>query len=90
MYCSFALGHQHVLRFVSVNDSKSLYNTVYYIMILNIKFQLQMQDINQHIDSQKTLHSSPSQASYGVSFVGILEKNDHVIKMFDCFFSHQI
>ena len=32
----------------------------------------------------KTLHTSPSRASYGVSYVSILEGNDLVIKGFDC------
>ena len=37
-------------------------------------------------NSQKTLHSSPSRASYGVSFISILEKNDSVIKRLYCRF----
>ena len=40
--------------------------------------------LDQTLNSQKTLHSSPSRASYGVSFVSILEKIYRVIKMFDC------
>ena len=32
------------------------------------------------INSQKTLQISPVRASYGVSFVSILEKNEHIIK----------
>ena len=33
-----------------------------------------MQEIDQTMNSQKTLHSSPSRVSYGVPFVSILEK----------------
>ena len=36
------------------------------------------------INSQKTLHISPSRASYGVSIVIILEKTDHVITAPHC------
>ena len=43
-----------------------------------------MQNINQTLDSQKTLHSSPSRASYGVSIVRILEKIDRVITAPHC------
>ena len=32
------------------------------------------------MDSQKTPHTSPLRASYGVSLVSLLEKRDHVIK----------
>ena len=37
-------------------------------------------ETNQTQNSQKTLHSSPSRARYGVSFVSILVRNDPVIR----------
>ena len=43
-----------------------------------------MQNINQILNSQKTLHISPSWASYGVSIVGIWEKNGRVIMALHC------
>ena len=42
------------------------------------------QDINQSLDSRKTLHTSPSQASYGVSIVRMLKKIDCVITAPHC------
>ena len=36
------------------------------------------QKIDQGLHSQKTLHTSPSRVSYGVSIVSILEKTDHI------------
>ena len=38
-----------------------------------------MQDIHKIRNSQRTLHTSPSRASYEVSFVNILEKIGHLI-----------
>ena len=38
--------------------------------------------MDQALDSQKTPHTSPLRASYGMSFVSILMKNDRVIKGF--------
>ena len=43
-----------------------------------------MHRIAQTLYSQKTLHTSPLRASYGVSFVSILAKNNRVIKGFYC------
>ena len=40
--------------------------------------------MDQALNSQKTSHSSPVRASYGMSFVSILMKNDRVIKGFNC------
>ena len=40
--------------------------------------------MNQILESQQTPHTSPSRASYGVSFVKILEKTDHVITAPHC------
>ena len=42
------------------------------------------QNINQTVDSQNTLHSSPSRASYGVSIVRIFVKIDRVITASPC------
>ena len=41
-----------------------------------------MLKIDQIINSEKTLHSSPSWVSYGVSFGSILENTYHVKKWF--------
>ena len=40
--------------------------------------------MDQALNSQKTPHTSPLRASYGMSFVSILMKNDRVIKRFYC------
>ena len=45
--------------------------------------------MDQALNSQKTPHTSPLRASYGMSFVSILMKNDRVIKGFYCI-QHQI
>ena len=43
--------------------------------------------MDQALNSQKTPHTSPLRASYGMSFVSILMKNDRVIKGFYCIIS---
>ena len=40
--------------------------------------------MDQALNSQKTPHTSPLRASYGMSFVSIFMKNDRVIKGFYC------
>ena len=40
--------------------------------------------MDQALNSQKTPHTSPLRASYGMSYVSILMKNDRVIKGFYC------
>ena len=40
--------------------------------------------MDQALNSQKTPHTSTLRASYGMSFVSILMKNDGVIKGFYC------
>ena len=40
--------------------------------------------MDQALNSQKKPHTSPLRASYGMSFVSILMKNDRVIKGFYC------
>ena len=47
-----------------------------------------MHRIAQTLYSQKTLHTSPLRASYGVSFVSILAKNNRVMKGFYCIQLH--
>ena len=42
--------------------------------------------MDQALNSQKTPHTSPLRASYGMSFVSILMKNDCVIKGFYCIY----
>ena len=46
--------------------------------------------IDQNMMSQWTLHSSPSLMSYGMFFVSIVQKNDLVIRRFDCITSLMI
>ena len=43
--------------------------------------------MDQALNSQKTPHTSPLRASYGMPFVSILMKNDRVIKGFYCMFN---
>ena len=52
------------------------YNVVEFNMVLHTSLQEVRQNINQRLNPQKTLHTSPWRASYGVSFVNILEKID--------------
>ena len=40
--------------------------------------------MDQALNRQKTPHTSPLRASYGMSFVSILMKNDRIIKGFYC------
>ena len=42
------------------------------------------QNINQRLNPQKTPHTSPWRASYGVSFMNILEKIDQIITAPQC------
>ena len=42
----------------------------------HVAWQWQVQDKDQTMNSQKSLHSSPVRARYGVSFVSILEENE--------------
>ena len=57
---------------------------VQYNMILDASLQWQMQNINQAMSPQKTPHTSPWRVSYGVSFVRMVEKIDHVIMVPHC------
>ena len=46
--------------------------------------------MDQALNSQKTPHTSPLRASYGMSFVSILMKNDRVIKGFYCIYKEYL
>ena len=59
-------------------------NTVKYNMMLHISMQWLRQNINQGFNSYKTPLTSPWRASYGVSFVKILEEIVLVIMAPDC------
>ena len=51
------------------------YNTIFHTAPLHWLTH----NMNQTLNSQKTFHTSPSQASYGASFVRVREKIDRVI-----------
>ena len=53
-------------------------------MIFHTLLHWLKQNIKQYFDPQKTLHSSTSRASYGVSIVRIWGKNDRVIAALHC------
>ena len=57
------------------NTVKCRYNAVQYNMISHTAQQWLKQNIYQNYHSQKTTHSSPSRASYGVSILMIWEEN---------------
>ena len=61
------------------NTVKCHYNMVQHNMILHIVQQWLTQNMIQRLYSQKTPHTSPSRASYGVFFVAIWVTIDHVI-----------
>ena len=48
-------------------------------MILHTSLQELRQNINQRLSPKKTPHTLPWRVSYGVSFMNLLEKIDHVI-----------
>ena len=64
------------------------YNAVQYVMIFYTVSQWLMQNINQSLYLQKTPPNLPSQASYEVSIVNILEKIDRVITPPYCIYRH--
>ena len=77
--------------FASANHERPWYNTlgcchnaVQYYKISHEKLQELRQNINQMPDPQKTPHTSPLRASYGVSYANICEKIDRVITVPDC------
>ena len=60
------------------------YNAVQYNKILHTSLQWRGQNINKRLNLQKTHHTSPYRASYGVSFVRIFDKIDRVITAPHC------
>ena len=60
------------------------YNAVQYCKILHKLLQELRQNINQMLDPQKTPHTPPLRASYGVSFVNNCEKIERVITALHC------
>ena len=79
-----------ILRFLAIKGPvfytvQCRHNSVQYIMVLlHTTIQWQEQNINQIMKSQMTPHTSPLWASYGVSFMRILKKIDHVIMAPHC------
>ena len=63
---------------------KCRYNAVQFIPILHTVLRKQRQKVNKILESQQTSHISPSRASYGVSFVKIMNKIDCVITAPHC------
>ena len=59
---------------ILLNTLGCYYNVVPYDMILNKSLQLLRRNINQSVNQEKTPHTSPYQASTGVSFVKIFKK----------------
>ena len=65
---------------------KCRYNAVQYNMSWHKSLQELRQNTNQRLNPQKTPHTSPSRASYAVSFVTILDKIDCVMTALHCIF----
>ena len=63
----------------SHNAVESRCDAVKICKILNEWLQYLGQNVSQMLDTQKTPHTSPSRASYGVYFVNICEKINRVI-----------
>ena len=57
---------------------------VQFITIVHTALCKQRQKVNQILKSQQTSHISPSRASYGVSFVKIVDNIDRVITAPHC------
>ena len=58
----------------NISTAMCCYNAVQYNMILHTSLKERIMNMNLSLNPQKTPHNSPSQVSYGVSFVNILEK----------------
>ena len=65
-------------------------NWVQYNMIFYISQEWLRQIVNQNLNTHKTPHISPYRASYGVSFMRILDKIDHVVIAQHCSIIHGI
>ena len=63
---------------------KCRYNAVQFIMISCTALQKQWQKINKILKSQQTAHIWSSWASYGVSFVNIVDKINSIIMALHC------
>ena len=85
-----SLRLMHIYRVALIHTVVFHYNMVQYDMILHTALQWLRQTWTQNLKSlthtQKTLHSSPLWASYGVSFVMILENIESVITALHCMF----
>ena len=69
-----------LLRLLIMSTVECRYNMIQlYDIILHKWFQFPRHNINHSMNLQKTPHTSPSRASYVVSFVRIFKKIDHVI-----------
>ena len=68
----------------NTNTVECRYNAVQYNKILHTSLQWRGQNINKRLNLQKTHHTSPYRASYGVSFVRIFDKIDRVITAPHC------
>ena len=62
------------------------FNAAQHNMIFHTVLHWLKQHMNKNLLLQRTSHSSPWRASYGVSFMRIWEKTDHVIKAPHCIF----
>ena len=71
--------HTVELCIVMLNTVECHYNVIQYNMIMHTSLLWLSQNINESLNPQKTPHISPYRANYGVSFVMILVKIDHVI-----------
>ena len=72
-------------HFEVVCTVETLYSTIYYSNFFFFRAQFwQVYTICCPLNSQKTPHTSPFRASYGVSFVSISTEIDRVIKGFYC------
>ena len=60
------------------------YNAVQHKMIFHTSLHWLTSNINKSLESQKKLHTSSSQASYGMSIVRNLEKINHVLMALYC------
>ena len=70
--------------FCSHNTAEWSYNLVKFVTILHSALWWKWNNISQILDSQKTPHSLPSRASYGMFLMRILEEIDHVIMASHC------
>ena len=77
-------AHSFIALSIVLDTVECRYNAVQYNKILHTSLQWRDQNINKRLNLQKTHHTSPYRASYGVSFVIILDKIDRVITTPHC------